>query len=1722
MKKVFKPYLKLTFLSIFYVFCLNQVNAANFTSAQNGDWDVGATWGNASNVAGLGYPGPTDNATITAGKTVQVKIDESVNDITINSKGVLIVKNNKNLTILGNYILNGTHTGGNGAISTFSGTSKTISGLGTLDIPGGVSITSSRSILIGSNLLISSDVYLLNTVTITNNGAVTMVSPGNVTAGAVGPTWINAANSSLKTGAAPTVLSNVTLDASATGNTVNYYQIASQNIKLPTNNTYYNLSLTGTGIKTLVGDITVLGNLKIEASTLAMSTFTLNLRGNWSNEGTLTGTGTVLFTGTNNQSISNSSGEVFYNMTTNKSSGYITLTDDVAVSNVLTMTNGQINANLKVLSIGTSISTLGVLTRTGGFVFNGFVKRWVNATNVALIYPMGIQYGSYYAPLTITFINLSTSGALMVRFPPLPGTTNNGLPLVDNGTTVYNTFGTGFYTLTPLNGLTSNNYNAEAVGLPFYNYYTSTRILARSNGASNWVANGTHKPGVAGTGPAKRDNLTMLPADLVLADTVNCSSPITAAFTGSRTVCTNSVQTYSVPNTGNTFLWIVQGGTQTSGGNTNTITVNWGTTGMTGVLIVIEINACGSGIPAYDFITIGPTTISSITGKDYAPENTSVGGEETYSIPAQPGYTYSWAISRGTIITGAGTESVTVRWGAAGAGQISVGISNSCGTATTVKPVTVYIVVNSIKSGDWDNPTTWDCTCIPAYYNSVRVRNPHTVSLPNSDISIVNLVADIGGTFSNTTTKTLTVTGDILIDGTYTGTTNLIMDGLGSIDGIGTISTTGNFVLIGGNKSILSSASLAVTGGDVSIATGNDVTNNGIITISKNILGAASSSTWINQANSALEIGGAFLATGTTIVNTVPNTVEYIGSTPQNIRLTDYYNLSSISSGARILPSTGIVGVAGHFSPGVNAYTITGSTVNFYGTNQTIEGFTFNNLTISGGGVKTLTGSITHNSVLTFTNGIITTGSFTVTAPSTATVSRTSGYVNGNYKKWISNTSTKTFEIGTATNYTPLDVTYAGVTTAGYVTANATTGDHPSISSTCLDPNKSVNVFYTLANNTLTAGTFSLGFNYLASNIDVGATPANFNVEVYSAGAWSIPLTLSGTPTSTLTTVTGVSTYGSYEIAEGIINSSCTETWTGATSTAWNTASNWSAGYVPISGTLVTIPSGTPFAPTVSATSTAANVTINSGATLTLSSTAILNATGNIINNGILTSVASSTVGFTGNSAQTITGVVTLYNVKINNTNGGVSILSALTVNGTLTLTSGVLTTGSNLKLNFDNGGNIAYNSSDAGSISGNVTGSRAGLIRSHYIAAPFSGVTSAQVQATTPLFYNTYWKMYSRDFTTQGWAAVINTTTAMPLGSAFSLSYPSTSTLVLTGTYSHSYSFTSSSYSNATAGKYILIGNPYPTTIDWTAASGWTKTNVGNAIYFWNASNNTSSSYVNGTGAGNPVGTPYIGAMQSFLVATVGTVGTASVSIANPVRLSTVNAPYLRVSSDETIRIKIQSENIEQWDDAVVRFNESATNDFDPDFDAYKIINNGFMPSVYTSSGNTKYAIHSVADADSLKTIPVSIKLPADGNYTLSVSKSDPAMDYILVDKKLGTENLLSDPTYTFSGLTTDDVNRFELKLRTAVTTGMQGSNASAGLQISSATKGFVIQSKQFSGSIASVEIMDVSGKLIYVISDKRLSEVSYIPLDMPDGAYMIKVTIDTTVFAQMITLTK
>jgi hypothetical protein len=137
-------------------------------------------------------------------------------------------------------------------------------------------------------------------------------------------------------------------------------------------------------------------------------------------------------------------------------------------------------------------------------------------------------------------------------------------------------------------------------------------------------------------------------------------------------------------------------------------------------------------------------------------------------------------------------------------------------------------------------------------------------------------------------------------------------------------------------------------------------------------------------------------------------------------------------------------------------------------------------------------------------------------------------------------------------------------------------------------------------------------------------------------------------------------------------------TWTGTTSTDWNTGSNWSSNSTPSTDNQITI-ANTARSPSISGTATYRSLHVNTGATFNITS-GTMSIYEDVVNNGTI--AGAGTLQLNGTTAQTISGTGTIGNITINNTSGGVSIASGSNkqyITGVFTPTSGVTTTNGNL-----------------------------------------------------------------------------------------------------------------------------------------------------------------------------------------------------------------------------------------------------------------------------------------------------------------------------------------------------------------------------------------------------------------------------------------------------------
>jgi hypothetical protein len=413
-------------------------------------------------------------------------------------------------------------------------------------------------------------------------------------------------------------------------------------------------------------------------------------------------------------------------------------------------------------------------------------------------------------------------------------------------------------------------------------------------------------------------------------------------------------------------------------------------------------------------------------------------------------------------------------------------------------------------------------------------------------------------------------------------------------------------------------------------------------------------------------VAGVF-SPGTSTFVITGNTMNFNGAGAQTIPAFNYNNLTSSNTGARTLAGAGTIGIAGVFTPGTNTYTITGSTVDFNGSGaQTISAFNYNNLTSSNVGARTLAAA-TVGVASVFTPG---TNAYTITGNTmnfNGAGAQTIPIFNYN-SLTSSNVGARTLAAGTigvAGAFTPGTNTYTITgNTMDFNGAGAQT--IPAFNYNNLT---SSNVgARTLANaGTIgIAGVFTPGTN----TYTVTGSTINFN----GAGAQSIPgfnynnLTSSGGGAArTLDPVNPIRIAGVFTPGTDVY------TVTGST-IEYNggAAQSLPATFTPYNNLTFNNPTtvtGGPATLDVNGNLTITQGTFAAGLSLTIT------VAGNWTNNGGTFSASTSTVTFDGGAGQTIGGTTaTTFNNLTNGNASGIAMNNDNTVTGILALTSSDIT----------------------------------------------------------------------------------------------------------------------------------------------------------------------------------------------------------------------------------------------------------------------------------------------------------------------------------------------------------------------------------------------------------------------------------------------------------------
>jgi hypothetical protein len=227
----------------------------------------------------------------------------------------------------------------------------------------------------------------------------------------------------------------------------------------------------------------------------------------------------------------------------------------------------------------------------------------------------------------------------------------------------------------------------------------------------------------------------------------------------------------------------------------------------------------------------------------------------------------------------------------------------------------------------------------------------------------------------------------------------------------------------------------------------------------------------------------------------------------------------------------------------------------------------------------------------------------------------------------------------------------------------------------------------------------------------------------------------------------------------------------------------------------------------------------------------------------------------------------------------------------------------------------------------------------------------------------------------------------------------------------------------------YNLLGNPYPSYIDWKAPVGWTRGVIedeggGKNVWIWNGTSGNYGVY-NSASAGD-AGTNgvsrYIAPEQGFFVKAASN---GNVTVADDIRCHSSQG-WLK-ADDNNLRLNVTSTLNGYSDEVLVEFGHPVNGGAEKWFSMYTE-----APSLYMPVGENIFSLRFLGDVSENPALPMSFKAGLDGNYSITASGTESFTNVILQDLKTGaTQEMKTNPVYNFTSAVIDDVNRFLLRFR-------------------------------------------------------------------------------------------
>lgn len=842
------------------------------------------------------------------------------------------------------------------------------------------------------------------------------------------------------------------------------------------------VNLTGSG--TLATNFNVNNNGGVRISSTAANPFNTTLTFVYGATGTtLTYDAAGPLTMTSNV-FPTTSGPVNLAINTGGSANVVSMPFNRTVPGTLTMTSGDINLGSNTLTLGTSATAAGTLTYTSGFIrvgTGGSFVRWFGTSGLptaagtgAGFYPIG--YNGLSRSVAFFFSSataLSAGGTIGVTHTNATGFTN-GLSVSD-GTYVIDTRTNSSWAFATTGVTLSGSIGMQLTGAGLFTSPNPANLRAMKASA---VA-GAHINGFGNT--AQRSGLSI--SDLGAAHYIGAAA---ADITG----------VYTAITTGN---W--------SAGST------W------------DIGSA-PGVANEAFINPGVTVTSNATTNTAKSLNVLPGG--TLNIASGNTITLDSAlVNNGTVNVTGGTLTVNGR-------ANLIGITNNGGALLSVSAGTVNL--GPTNGGAVPFAENGTLTVSGGTINVNGYLSTVAASVINQSGGDINVDGNAGGVAASSVPCSTPIVSLVNAANNFTGGTFTVVDPHAC--------TTGANTMVYNNPANISASGTHTfrMGNGVSTDPGGQTPYNFSVNTSLTSTGKLAFYDLVINTGTATN---SYFVQGSATMGVTHDLIVNSGGEFRNNASTQttYINNNLTANSGGTFTGLGTVAFA-NFATGTAVASTNTQTVSGAGTFRSTAVASpvakFNSILInnSGGGVTFNIGNVNYSGALTFTLGKIFMGTNILAQNAGATLSgpaQTTGWVVGKFQKnATAGGVAHSYPVGDANYYTPLSINGTAAT-AGDIIVGAVSGDHPNLSTSLINPTRSVNRYWSVsqANGlTFSAAGATVTPNWNAADVDAGAATASFVVGRYMSSTWSLPTVASPAATSIIATVPATVIDGDYAVGE--------------------------------------------------------------------------------------------------------------------------------------------------------------------------------------------------------------------------------------------------------------------------------------------------------------------------------------------------------------------------------------------------------------------------------------------------------------------------------------------------------------------------------------------------------------------------------------------------------------